>query len=135
MVCDKCEKKLDKVITPEVKKAMQSKAPSGGTSSKEETKEGLKKQTDSVAIGGGAGTADGSVLGGADKRSLSGMNMQIANKNKYKFDPLASKCRICKVQKVMPGHYYCQHCSYVKGICSMCGVKIINTKMYKQSTV
>ena len=31
--------------------------------------------------------------------------------------------------------HYCQECAYKKGICAMCGHKIIDTKMYKQSSV
>ena len=40
-------------------------------------------------------------------------------------------CRICKV--VTEGAY-CQACAYKKGICNCCGKKIIDTKMYKQSS-
>ena len=29
---------------------------------------------------------------------------------------------------------YCQGCAYAKGICAMCGKKILDTKNYKQST-
>ena len=44
-----------------------------------------------------------------------------------------SKCRICKVKQVQLGHYYCLGCSYKKGICSMCGKRILDTRMYKQT--
>jgi len=44
-----------------------------------------------------------------------------------------SKCGICKVALHQPGAY-CNNCAYKKGICSMCGKAIINTKFYKQST-
>jgi len=45
-----------------------------------------------------------------------------------------SKCKLCKSALHQPGHY-CQACSYKKGICAMCGVKILDTKFYKQSSV
>ena len=51
------------------------------------------------------------------------LNIKIAQLN--------SKCRICKIKQIQAGHYYCQGCSYKKGICSMCGKRILNIKMYK----
>lgn len=45
------------------------------------------------------------------------------------------KCRICKAQLNQPGLYYCQYCSYKKGICGMCGKKILDTKGYRQTNV
>ncbi|XP_059480470.1 cysteine-rich PDZ-binding protein [Neocloeon triangulifer] len=45
------------------------------------------------------------------------------------------KCRICKSKIHQQGTYYCQSCAYKKGICAMCGKKIIETKNYKQSAV
>ena len=51
------------------------------------------------------------------------------------FDPLASKCRICKSANVQKGYYYCQKCAYSKGICAMCGKKILDTSMYKQKNI
>jgi len=44
------------------------------------------------------------------------------------------KCRLCK-QKLHNAGYYCQDCAYKKGICCMCGTKVLNIKMYRQSTV
>lgn len=43
------------------------------------------------------------------------------------------KCRICQSKIHLEGAYYCQGCSYKKGICGMCGKKIISTKSYRQS--
>ncbi len=33
------------------------------------------------------------------------------------------------------GSNYCQECAYKKGICAMCGKKMLKTKNYKQSSV
>ena len=79
------EKKLNKVITPDVIKAPTSKGPKASSDSKEETKGesgigGFRKVTDSVTMGG---KAEATIVG-ADRRTLSGMNMTIASKDKYK---------------------------------------------------
>jgi len=57
---------------------------------------------------------------------------------KNRFNPTQAefkKCRICKQKVHQPGSHYCQGCAYKKGICAMCGIKIIKTKDYKQSSV
>jgi hypothetical protein len=46
---------------------------------------------------------------------------------------VSRKCGICKSTIQQP-HHYCHFCSYSKGICSMCGKKILNTTSYNQST-
>lgn len=45
-----------------------------------------------------------------------------------------TKCKICKSSVHQVGSHYCQGCAYKKGICAMCGRKIIETKGYKQSS-
>uniref|UniRef100_A0A7N4NJP6 Cysteine-rich PDZ-binding protein n=1 Tax=Sarcophilus harrisii TaxID=9305 RepID=A0A7N4NJP6_SARHA len=58
---------------------------------------------------------------------------------KARFDPYGknkfSTCRICKSSVHQPGSHYCQGCAYKKGICSMCGKKVLDTKNYKQTSV
>ena len=123
MVCEKCEKKgkLGKVITPDPWKAGASNT----------TKPGGRKVGENKLL--------------------------TASKNR--FNPLTTefkKCRICKVspahrsvraftfiltsnlicfqQKVhQVGSHYCQQCAYKKGICAMCGVKVLKTQGYRQS--
>eukprot|EP01127_Copromyxa_protea_P022610 TRINITY_DN8202_c0_g1_i1.p1 TRINITY_DN8202_c0_g1~~TRINITY_DN8202_c0_g1_i1.p1 ORF type:complete len:108 (-),score=22.93 TRINITY_DN8202_c0_g1_i1:11-298(-) len=46
-----------------------------------------------------------------------------------------SPCKICKAKMHTPGAHYCQQCAYKKGICTMCGRKILDVSGYKQSTV
>ena len=78
---------MTKVITPDVIKAPTMKGvKSTPLDSKEETKGGgdsgiggFRKVTDSVTVG----KAEASIVG-ADKRTLSGMNMTLASKDKYK---------------------------------------------------
>ena len=81
------EKKLSKVITPDVVKAPMMKGPKSAPDSKEETKGesgigGFRKVTDSVTIGTSS-KAEATIVG-ADRRTLSGMNMALASKDKYK---------------------------------------------------
>ncbi|XP_072436757.1 cysteine-rich PDZ-binding protein isoform X1 [Chiloscyllium punctatum] len=58
---------------------------------------------------------------------------------KARFDPYGksrfSVCRICKSAVHQAGSNYCQGCAYKKGICAMCGKKILDTKNYKQTSV
>ncbi|XP_059386918.1 cysteine-rich PDZ-binding protein isoform X3 [Carassius carassius] len=88
MVCEKCEKKLGRVITPDT------------------WKDGARNTTES---------------GG---RKL--------NENKML---TSKKARICKSSVHQSGSHYCQGCAYKKGICAMCGKKVIDTKNYKQTSV
>ncbi|VDP96440.1 unnamed protein product [Echinostoma caproni] len=92
MVCEKCEKKLGKVITPDPWKA------------------GARN---TVSSGG---------------RKL--------NENKLLTAPYTKsfrKCRICAQSVHQPGSHYCHSCAFKKGICAMCGVRLVNTTNYQQS--
>ncbi len=99
MVCDKCEKKLGKVATPDTWKDGASNTVSSGK----------------VKLG--------------ENKLLSG--------KKSRFTPYSTfrGCKLCREQLHQQGFSYCPACSYKKGICGMCGVKILDTKGYKQSTV
>lgn len=100
MVCEKCTKKLGKVITPDT------------------WKEGARNTTES----GGRAINENKALTSKKSRF---------NPYTTKFD----KCRICKQVVHQANSYYCQQCAYKKGICAMCGVKILDTKGYRQSAV
>ncbi|KAJ7987771.1 hypothetical protein DPEC_G00329960 [Dallia pectoralis] len=104
MVCDNCEKKLGRVITPDT------------------WKDGARNTTES---------------GG---RKLN-ENKALTSK-KARFDPYGKPgktgfgiCRICKSSVHQSGSHYCQGCAYKKGICAMCGKKVLDTKNYKQTSV
>ncbi|KRY75640.1 Cysteine-rich PDZ-binding protein, partial [Trichinella pseudospiralis] len=101
MVCEKCEKKLSKVITPDPWKS------------------GARNTTE----GGGRKVGENKLL--------------TMNKGRYvphKNDQF-NRCRICRSVVHQPGSHYCQSCAYQKGICAMCGKKMLMTKNYRQSTV
>ena len=65
-----------------------------------------------------------------------GENKLLSGK-KSRFSPYSvfKSCRLCKDQLHQSGYNYCPACAYKKGICGMCGVKILDTSSYKQSTV
>jgi len=48
---------------------------------------------------------------------------------------MAVKCLICKGRTEGCNKKYCHTCAYQKGICEMCGKKVLDVKMYKQSDV
>lgn len=98
MVCEKCEKKLGKVITPDPWKA------------------GARNTTE----GGGR---------------LVNENKALTAK-KARFTPYGkfAECRICRQKVHQVGSNYCQGCAYKKGICAMCGKKILETKNYRQTS-
>ena len=150
MVCDKCQKKLKTVICPEVAKKPLYKT----TASKDEETKGQaiplykrkqmqaaqgdeidfsKVQIDKVDEGPSllkATTSEG------QQRQKTGLHMGLLKGVDQKsFDPTGTKCKICKMGKTQQGHHYCQKCAYSKGICAMCGVKIIDTSVYKQKNI
>ncbi|XP_071962308.1 cysteine-rich PDZ-binding protein-like [Antedon mediterranea] len=106
MVCEKCQKKLGRIATPDPWKAK------GASSSS----------------GGGKMTSCG--------RKLGENKLLTASKSKYSpYNKSFVKCRICKQSVHQVGSHYCQGCAYKKGICAMCGKKILDTKNYKQTSV
>lgn len=99
MVCEKCQKKLGKVVTPDPWKS------------------GARNTTE----GGGRAVNENKAL--------------TMKKNRYNpYSKSFEKCRICKSSVHQAGSHYCQGCAYKKGICAMCGKKIINTTNYRQSS-
>ena len=55
-----------------------------------------------------------------------------AKKLSAQWIPEESNCRLCqsKIQKSM---HYCNDCAHKKGICTMCGKKVIDTTRYRMS--
>lgn len=105
MVCEKCEKKLSTVITQDPwKVGARNTLESGGRKLNEN-----KLLTQSSKTKAASGSSDTS---------------------RHQF----RDCGICKAKCHQVGSYYCQHCAYKKGICSMCGIKIANTRDYNQSS-
>jgi hypothetical protein len=65
-----------------------------------------------------------------------GENKMLSSR-KARFAPYMkfTKCLSCKQPVHQTGSKYCQGCAYKNGICSMCGKKILDVKLYVQSTV
>mmetsp|Transcript_23944 Transcript_23944/g.26567 ORF Transcript_23944/g.26567 Transcript_23944/m.26567 type:complete len:99 (-) Transcript_23944:100-396(-) len=98
MVCEKCEKKLARVIC------------------QDPWKDGARNTVES------GGKKVGKIRTTSTRRS------------KRRASPYSKVCRICHAKLHVTGNY-CNDCAYKKGICTMCGRKILDTKMYKQSLV
>ncbi|XP_063749933.1 cysteine-rich PDZ-binding protein isoform X1 [Eleginops maclovinus] len=64
---------------------------------------------------------------------------KILTSKKARFDPYSktgfATCRICRSSVHQSGSHYCQGCAYKKGICAMCGKKVLDTKNYRQTSV
>uniref|UniRef100_A0A0K8TPZ9 Cysteine-rich PDZ-binding protein n=1 Tax=Tabanus bromius TaxID=304241 RepID=A0A0K8TPZ9_TABBR len=99
MVCEKCENKLTKIVTPDPWKA----------GARNTNQPGGRKINDNKAL----------------------------TNSKLRFNPIGKEfapCRICRQKVHQIGSYYCQSCAYKRGICAMCGKKLLDTKNYKQSS-
>jgi len=70
------------------------------------------------------------VSGGRDGGRVVGENKALASSRR--FSPYSCKCTVCR-QSLHQQGLYCQTCAYAKGVCSMCGVQILDTAMYKMS--
>lgn len=115
MVCEKCEKKLGITATPDPWKQGCRNAIDTGLVRKQDNKH--------LQTIGKIKTLSGSKV--SSKSALKTGTSSVM----YSF----GACRICKQKVHEPGRHYCQSCAYKKGICAMCGVRILNTKSYKQS--
>lgn len=60
-------------------------------------------------------------------------NHQFKIKDKIYLFPIET-LSICRTKVHQLGSHYCQACAYKKGICAMCGKKLLDTKNYKQSS-
>uniref|UniRef100_A0A834R1S2 Cysteine-rich PDZ-binding protein n=1 Tax=Sarcoptes scabiei TaxID=52283 RepID=A0A834R1S2_SARSC len=68
-------------------------------------------------------------------RSINENKALTSRKNRFQPHMKFETCKICKQKVHQAGSHYCQSCAYKKGICAMCGTKILNTKNYVQSSV
>ncbi|PWN47799.1 hypothetical protein IE53DRAFT_390051 [Violaceomyces palustris] len=122
MVCKKCEKTLSKASAPDPfrnRNAAGFLVASGSGASK---------------VGAAAPKMTASGLGAATGSSGRpvGQNKLLSKANR--FNPTASKCKVCKQNVSMDRATYCQGCAYKRGICAICGKQILDVKMYKQSS-
>ncbi|XP_039053688.1 cysteine-rich PDZ-binding protein-like isoform X1 [Hibiscus syriacus] len=108
MVCEKCQKKLSKVIVPD------------------KWKEGASNTYES----GGRKINENKLL--SKKHRFHDLDLESIA---CRWTPYGNtKCIICKQQVHQDGKY-CHTCAYSKGVCAMCGKQVLDTKLYKQSNV
>jgi len=125
MVCEKCQKKLGRVVVPDVWK-------DGARNTKES---GGQKISENKLLSSQHYKFTTSVKEVPIAKKSSKVILSSGDISKTRVVALyADKCKICKSALHQPG-YYCQGCSYAKGICSMCGKKILDTSMYRQTSV
>ena len=114
MVCSECEKKQKKIITPDTWKA------------------GARNTTEFVFF---INTLFLNIKCSYLFVCLCRSGGRIGGENRLlrrgKMQPYQKTCRICKKTLLQPG-IYCQQCAYKRGVCSMCGKKILDTKEYRQ---
>ena len=48
-------------------------------------------------------------------------------------NPYSNSCKICKLKCQQNNAIYCTICAYAKGVCSICGKQVQDTRMYKMS--
>eukprot|EP01067_Filipodium_phascolosomae_P007788 Filipodium_phascolosomae@DN639_c0_g1_i1.p1 len=101
MVCDKCEKKLTKIITPDVWK-----------------------------------TGSRNVMGGKDGGRKTNENSLLSSKKRFntRSEPYMNKCQYCH-SSLYQGGLYCASCAHKKGLCTMCGKKMVDVSWHNMSMV
>ncbi|EGF84466.1 hypothetical protein BATDEDRAFT_8669 [Batrachochytrium dendrobatidis JAM81] len=79
---------------------------------------------------------DGSlnVIVGSSGRKLNENKLLSSKAKVAKSMPYQKRCKICKETVNQASAHYCQGCAYKNGICAMCGVQILDTRGYKQSS-
>jgi len=77
--------------------------------------------------------ASNTVSGGGIRAGKSNKMLQKMKPNSL-WIPQNNSCKICK-SKVLANMNYCNDCAHVKGICSMCGKKSVNTSAHRMSLV
>jgi cysteine-rich PDZ-binding protein len=70
--------------------------------------------------------------------SSSGGPGRLVNENKLlrkgiRSNPYSNSCKICKLKCQQNNAIYCTICAYAKGLCSICGKVVQDTRMYKMS--
>nr|CCA18627.1 conserved unknown protein putative [Albugo laibachii Nc14] len=74
------------------------------------------------------------VTGGKDGGRAVGTNKLVEKKRiSNRFSPMERRCRICR-SKIGQNAHYCNQCAYQKGICSMCGRKMLDISQYNMSS-
>ncbi|KAN0063735.1 hypothetical protein ACQY0O_003785 [Thecaphora frezii] len=116
MVCKKCEKTLSKSSAPDPFR---------------------NRNAAGFLVASGSGAAKAPAAGPTLAASSSGGRQIGQNKllsKANRFNPMGSKCKLCKGTVTLDKATYCQGCAYKKGLCAICGKQILDTTKYKQSS-
>ena len=111
MVCESCEKRLKaKVCVPD------------------KWKDGAQN-TNEQRIGSGGGSKESPATGGKVGKTNKALERLKASET---WVPEKTICRICK-SKTQMSMNFCNDCAHKKGICAMCGKKVVDTSMHKMT--
>mmetsp|Transcript_23841 Transcript_23841/g.32783 ORF Transcript_23841/g.32783 Transcript_23841/m.32783 type:complete len:99 (+) Transcript_23841:309-605(+) len=73
---------------------------------------------------------------GPPPRDTKGSNKSLGKKKaSARYNPYAIGCKVCKCPIHTGQGMYCHACAYKKGVCAICGVQVLDTSFYKQSSV
>ncbi|CUA75676.1 Cysteine-rich PDZ-binding protein [Rhizoctonia solani] len=68
-----------------------------------------------------------------ENKLLTGRNVGGAGSAK-RYQPYQAKCKDCKSSVSQNSAKYCHGCAYKKGLCSICGKQVLDTKGYVMSS-
>ena len=111
MVCDSCEKKGKLTVLANPDKW------------KDGSKNNITSSTSTTSSNSTTTTGNGGPIKvGKSNKLLQKSNEQWISKSLH--------CRICKT-KTLLNYNYCNNCAHIKGICTICGKKIIDSNILK----
>ncbi|KAF8515958.1 PDZ-binding protein [Gautieria morchelliformis] len=76
----------------------------------------------------------GSQVASGSRRIGENKLLTKAGGSKSRYTPYGGKCKDCKQNVSQNTAKYCHGCAYKKGICSICGKKILDTTGYVMSS-
>jgi hypothetical protein len=116
MVCAKCHAKLQRLVVPDrVERVAKSPA----------------AQAVAAAPAGAAAAAAGAA--GATRPGPK-VGVSPLLKRPLGAGAATHKCKQCAAPLKLAGYLYCHGCAYKAGVCAMCGVKVMDTKFYRQTS-
>lgn len=76
------------------------------------------------------GSRNSVIGGGRDGGRPINENKALTSAKRARTDGYGSACSVCKSSLHQHG-LFCNKCAYAKGVCSMCGIQILDTTMYR----
>mmetsp|Transcript_34177 Transcript_34177/g.59773 ORF Transcript_34177/g.59773 Transcript_34177/m.59773 type:complete len:82 (+) Transcript_34177:1472-1717(+) len=69
-----------------------------------------------------------------ESKSKGSSNMLLVSRKRSRVEPVRRNCRLCE-KSIQGLYHFCNKCAYTRGVCTMCGRKVLDTRFYKQSYV